>query len=483
VARRRYTNIPAVGSGCANSPRPSGEGNYDETRFGQDIMQRQNMVRAPGGTIQRQVFDVRNNNVETWVGTNDAGATDEAPDGVGAPGNNMQKTVTNIIDGGNPVGGDNLVTSIIHHIDDSTANDYQSDFFHDYRNRRTCTREWIKNTPGMPVKYLFTSQTLDNNSNVTQVQQFDSTMDTTDSTALVRQSNVFYDYLQRVYKTLRGGVNNLMAQYFFSEASGSTTADNSGNGNMGTLVGAAAWGTPGQGSSPHCLDTSAGGYVDCGEIPAAADGFRVSAWIKTTWDGSGPYAQQVIASHIAGTTWGDAGGWMLHIEYHDGQVLAAAAWADSGPSFNGPVVNDGQWHLVELGFVPATNTFTLYVDGTPASTYTPGTAFSESMAHLLISHRVDFTSLDDNFPGQISNVSVMHGTSDVLTGQTWYNPLNRAVKQAPEGAAAAYTKSTFDLANRPIGTYTGYCPTRVQSRRTRGNASVLRFSQKETGGS
>ena len=45
-----------------------------------------------------------------------------------------------------------------------------------------------------------------------------------------------------------------------------------------------------------------------------------------------------------------------------------------------------------------------------------------------------------------------------LTGQTWYDALNRSVKQIAEGAAAAYAKSQYDLANRLIATYTGYSP-------------------------
>ncbi len=300
VATRRYTNIPLSG------PGREGE-NYNETRFGYDLMQRQNKLRAPGGTIERTVFDVRDNPIDTWVGTDDSGATDEAPDGVGAPGNNMRNTATNIYDNSDtmaPVGGDNLLTSVVRHIDFTPDNDYRSDFYHDFRHRRTGTVEWIDVSQG---KFLFTSQTFDNNDNVTQVQQFNSTTDTTDTTAIVRQSGTSFDYLQRPYQTQRAGVNALTAQYLFSEGSGSSTADNSGNGYTAALEGAAGWGTPGQGSSPHCLDISSGGYVDCGAIPAAADGFRVSAWIKTTWDGSGGFAQRVIASHIAGDDVGRPG--------------------------------------------------------------------------------------------------------------------------------------------------------------------------------
>ena len=121
-----------------------------------------------------------------------------------------------------------------------------SDFYHDFRHRRTGTVEWIDVSQG---KFLFTSQTFDNNDNVTQVQQFNSTTDTTDTTAIVRQSGTSFDYLQRPYQTQRAGVNALTAQYLFSEGSGSSTADNSGNGYTAALEGAAGWGRPARGAA------------------------------------------------------------------------------------------------------------------------------------------------------------------------------------------------------------------------------------------
>jgi RHS repeat-associated protein len=194
VAVRRYTSIPAIG------PGRRGE-NYDESGFGYDLMNRGNMVRSFGGTIVRKVYDVRDNVVEVFVGTEDNGATDEAPDGFGAPGNNMKNTVSNIFDDGDPVGGNNLLTSTIRHIDGT--NDYQDDFYHDFRNRRTGITNWINySTP----TFVFTSNTLDNNGNVTMVRQFDSTTDTTDITALIRQSTTAFDNLRRPYQTKRYAV-------------------------------------------------------------------------------------------------------------------------------------------------------------------------------------------------------------------------------------------------------------------------------------
>ena len=72
TASRVYRAIPAFGTGIPGV-------NYDETIYGQDIMNRQNMTRPPGGTITRIVFDTRNNAVATYVGTNDAARPTNSP--------------------------------------------------------------------------------------------------------------------------------------------------------------------------------------------------------------------------------------------------------------------------------------------------------------------------------------------------------------------------------------------------------------------
>ena len=52
TATRVYHTIPASGDGSAGT-------NYDETTYGYDALGRQNMVKSPGGTITRTVFDKR----------------------------------------------------------------------------------------------------------------------------------------------------------------------------------------------------------------------------------------------------------------------------------------------------------------------------------------------------------------------------------------------------------------------------------------
>ena len=70
--------------------------NYDVTTYGYEdygasYMGRQNRVETPDGTITRYVYDGRGNVIETWIGTNDYGATDDDPGNSGAGGNTMVK--------------------------------------------------------------------------------------------------------------------------------------------------------------------------------------------------------------------------------------------------------------------------------------------------------------------------------------------------------------------------------------------------------
>ena len=163
-----YTSIPVVG------PGKLGE-NYGETRFGYDIMDRQARGRAPGGTITWKVYDVRDNVVNIFVGTDDTGATPADPTGGGYATNNMKNTVTNKYDNGSVTGGNNLLTSVIRHIGGTTATDYETDFGYDFRNRQVQKTKWIV----YETTSVITVNTLDNNGNVTLAQEFNSTTSTT----------------------------------------------------------------------------------------------------------------------------------------------------------------------------------------------------------------------------------------------------------------------------------------------------------------
>ncbi len=79
------------------------------------MLNRQNRVVSPGGTITRTVMDARDLVVSTWVGTNDAGATWLDPTGGGAPGNNMVVVTENEYDNG-MAGGHGNMTQLTQHV-------------------------------------------------------------------------------------------------------------------------------------------------------------------------------------------------------------------------------------------------------------------------------------------------------------------------------------------------------------------------------
>ena len=140
TSSRVYHRIPACGEGTSGAAGDGGD--YDETTYGYDVMNRQNRVVTPGGTITRTVFDVRGLNLETFVGTDDAGATDDDPTGAAAgpaaAGNNMVPTVENVYDDGAD-GGDGNLTSTISPVDDDSGHDRVTSYEYDFRNRQTAT--------------------------------------------------------------------------------------------------------------------------------------------------------------------------------------------------------------------------------------------------------------------------------------------------------------------------------------------------------
>ena len=125
--RRVYHAIPASGPGASGT-------HYSETVLGFDSMGRQNLVRSPGGTITRTVFDARGLTAAIYIGTDDSCATPSDPTGNGAAGNNMLLVTENQYDAGQ-AGGNALLTATIQHADESTA--LRTDRAYDWRGRQT----------------------------------------------------------------------------------------------------------------------------------------------------------------------------------------------------------------------------------------------------------------------------------------------------------------------------------------------------------
>ena len=184
ASQRVYHTIPATGAGSSGT-------NYDETDYGYTVMKRRNRTVTPGGTITFLVYDVRGQVLETWVGTNDTGATENDPSGGGASGNNMKKITALEYDGG-VAGGDGNVTKQTQYV---TASDTRvTTFIYDFRNRRFETDGEID---------YFEKLTLDNLDRVTRTERYD----TSTSGNLVARSDTKYDARGRVWRTIRYGVD------------------------------------------------------------------------------------------------------------------------------------------------------------------------------------------------------------------------------------------------------------------------------------
>jgi hypothetical protein len=157
---------------------------------------------------------VHENAVQTFVGTNDSGATDADPTGGGAAGNNMALVSQSQFDGGFSAGDGNL-TQIREPIDANPDNDRISSLSYDWRNRRT-------NSDGEENQHLVF--TLDSLNHVTTTQQFDESGPTA---VLVAQSATLFDDRGQPYQTIRyevtaGVVGNSLVDNTWFDQSGNT---------------------------------------------------------------------------------------------------------------------------------------------------------------------------------------------------------------------------------------------------------------------
>ena len=200
ISKSVYFDIPALGAGTAGV-------NYNQTAFAYDLMERQNRVATPGGTITRTVYHPMDWVLQIWVGTNDTGATDSDPSGGGAAENNMVIVQANEYDDGAP-GGDGNLTQMTQYQNATVTR--VTTYGYDFRDRRTYTDGEID---------FYQSFTLDNLNRATQIDQYDTTV----SGNLVARTAVSFDPLGRTYQTIVYGVdpstgtigNGLISNFWF----------------------------------------------------------------------------------------------------------------------------------------------------------------------------------------------------------------------------------------------------------------------------
>lgn len=178
---RVYHDIPTSGIGEAGT-------HYNETRFGYDSQKRKNRTVTPGGTITQIVFDARGNEVARFIGTNDAGATEQDPTGGDAPGNDMVALHENVYDDGQP-GGDGLLTNAIAHVDSTDVR--TTEFVYDWRHRQVATIGELD---------FYQENFYDNQDRQVRTEQ--RTQDT-----LLTRTDTYFDSRERVYRTVRFGID------------------------------------------------------------------------------------------------------------------------------------------------------------------------------------------------------------------------------------------------------------------------------------
>jgi len=237
------------------------------------------------------------------------------------------------------------------------------------------------------------------------------------------------------------------AYYQFSETSGTSFADSSGNTRTGTSSGTITPGVaaPARPAITPCA-TFGGGYVETSYAPGSLTSFSIEAWINTTSTGG-----QVIASSRRSTTYnsftlnvgstpagfGTAGEVSFGI---DGNGLY------QGVSTATARVNDGLWHHIVAvwsgvsgsNIVPAQ--FAIYIDGAAAALTNRAVASSAAApANIGDFYRLgNSPSWGNTFSGQIDEVAFY---TSALTASRVTAHFNAGMVGAP--AAAAQVESVF----------------------------------------
>ncbi|SKA77159.1 RHS repeat-associated core domain-containing protein [Prosthecobacter debontii] len=183
---RVYHSIPVSGPGVQGT-------NFDAQTFQYDVMGRLRRSVSPGGTINRSVLDARSLLIATWIGTDDAGATDNDPSGGGTPGNNMKPVWLGVYDGGS-AGGDGNLTQITEPVNDTSGDDRITVNAYDYRNLI------ISVTVNDGSTAFITTSTYDNLSRPTSQSRFHTSVATANRT---HESTTAYDAQGQVYEEKR----------------------------------------------------------------------------------------------------------------------------------------------------------------------------------------------------------------------------------------------------------------------------------------
>ena len=195
-----YFHIPSDGSDPDSDGFVGATGtDYNVAQYGYEaaggsgtLMGRRNKVTSPGGTIARTVLDVRGRAIATYVGTNDAGATDADPTGSHASGNNMVQIT------GQQFDADGNLTQVSQYVDATTTR--VTNYGYDWRDRQVTT------TTSDDANTYLTQSILDNQGRVVEVDRFYTPSGGT--ATLMGCNTTSYDNLGRAYQGVTYAVSS-----------------------------------------------------------------------------------------------------------------------------------------------------------------------------------------------------------------------------------------------------------------------------------
>ena len=159
--------------------------------------------------------------------------------------------------------------------------------------------------------------------------------------------------------TIGNTIAGLTAAYALDKGTGTSVADSSGNGNAGTIVGA-AWTTSGKYGNALSFD-GASSYVDLGNAASfgITGSITLSAWIFAT--GNPPDDGQIIAKSD------DSSGWQLKTTPDTGPITFGVAISPSSTShvqrYSNTVRSLNTWYHVAGVYNAAAQTLDIYVNG------------------------------------------------------------------------------------------------------------------------
>ena len=147
--------------------------------------------------------------------------------------------------------------------------------------------------------------------------------------------------------------------FAYSEASGTTAADSSGNARPGTLVGGASF-TPGScaaDDSPYLTLDGASGQVTTPTSFTGSNNLTIETWVRTRTTAGG----ELVG--FANSQAGAPGFYDRHLYMTNAGKLVFGVYPNTVKTVVSPLsYNDGAWHHV-VATLSSTNGMTLYVDG------------------------------------------------------------------------------------------------------------------------